>query len=72
VLIGYLSFSPGSNRGAGAVGAVIRLRLGHAFAVGWALSLSLMAACSQEAMLQKFASPEEQATARPRRLQKEQ
>jgi hypothetical protein len=35
-----------------------------AFAVSWALSLSLMAACSQEAMLQKFASAEEQASAR--------
>src|ERR1700735_3443840 len=35
-----------------------------ALALGWALSLSLMAACSQEAMLQKFASPEEQETAR--------
>jgi hypothetical protein len=35
-----------------------------ALALGWALSLGLMAACSQEAILQKVASPEEQATAR--------
>jgi hypothetical protein len=40
------------------------LALALALALGWALSLGLMSACSQEAILQKIASPEEQATAR--------
>jgi hypothetical protein len=32
--------------------------------VGWLLSVSLLVACNQEEMLQKFASPEEQAVAK--------
>jgi hypothetical protein len=32
--------------------------------LGWLLSVSLLTACSQEEMLQKFASPEEQAVAK--------
>jgi hypothetical protein len=41
-----------------------RLVRALALAVGWLLSLILLAACSQDAIMQKFASPEEQATAK--------
>lgn len=39
-------------------------RLARALALGWVLPLTLLAACTQDAIIQKFTSPEEQATAK--------
>jgi hypothetical protein len=39
-------------------------RFVRALGLGWVLTLTLLAACTQDAVIQKFTSPEEQATAK--------